>query len=605
VINAGCKLIIRKFLEQSSPITRFLHDWLLANGFEGVFKKYLKTADKNKLDTFFSDFSKVDRVTLLNHRDLLDKPDRTFGPGDLEPVTISTIRSLSRSAGVDQKAGDAALKAGVVAAAAFAGGAATRFKEGLDGVKAALPRVPEKLKAGFDASAPKGCFPISPVEGLNFFEMFLAQGLETGIRYGRLPACLLMTSAVTDENTKIWLHKAELWGMPKESVGVFRQRENPRLDADGDLLVSENGHLAWTGDGHGGIYFALQDCKDRGGSVFNALVYSGVNQLVMFNIDNAASRPFFARRLGNHVRNRAGFTMTAVRKTLWSEKVGVACLDVKNGVVEVIEYNSMAESVARKKSPDGGLMFSAANINVNIIDLVNVRSDIEPTIYSKKTVIMDGAPHLSSSIEYLNQHITRKLNPERISFYEVERGEFFIPTKNPVGVDSAVTTFHALSDLYAGWLEKAGAKIAKSENHFSAIIDLHPCTAMESGDIKESINTKGWMIDEGAALYLGARLNPDGGRLIAREGARLEGKSTLIVRVEKPYGNLFFDPVSRTITPDVKTAGKFLLGKNVTLSSGVTVEITIKGNGICIITDGRTFDGDVGITVGDGEKAVL
>jgi len=297
--------------------------------------------------------------------------------------------------------------------------------------------------------------------------------------------------------------------------------------------------------------------------------------------------------------------MTAVRKTQWSEKVGVACLDVKKGVVEVIEYNSMAESVARKKDPDGGLMFSAANINVNIIDLVNVRTDIEPTIYSKKNAYVDGMPHLSSSIEYLNQHITRKFDPERIVFYEVERNSFFMPTKNPVGVDSAVTTFHALSDLYAGWLERAGAKIAKSENHFSAIIDLHPCTVMDFSDIKESINTKGWVISEGVALYLGARLNPDGGRLIACEGARLEGNSTLIVRVEKPYGKPAFDPATRAISPDVKTAGKFLLGKNVKLLNGVKVEITIRGNGECVIKDGKTFDCDTKITVIDGEKAVL
>ena len=213
--------------------------WLLGHDFGRVFRKYLKNADERTLRNFFNDISRCDTQTLLRHREMLSEPELVpFGPADLLPAAVVPLKTAARSMARDAQAGAEAISAGQVGAVAFAGGAATRFKDGIEDVTGALPATPERLGEGVDAGAPKGCFPIGPVEGLSFYEMFIAQALETGIRARRLPHSMLMTSAVTARGTMKWLSRASLWEMPREAVTVFSQNENPRLDADGELLVS-------------------------------------------------------------------------------------------------------------------------------------------------------------------------------------------------------------------------------------------------------------------------------------------------------------------------------------------------------------------------------
>jgi hypothetical protein len=605
--NAVFKLCpaLQGFLDISGPRTVHNFKWLVANGFGGVFRKYLRRAGGAELAVFFGEFSRVDTETLLRHRELAAAGEEAhYKPSQLRPVPVESAQAIARSKNIDAEAGKNAFSNGAVAAVAFAGGAATRFKEGLAGVIGALPRVPERLKNGLDASAPKGCFPIGTVEGLNFFEMFAAQALETGMRCGRLPPCLLMTSGVTDEGTRRWLESADLWGMPPESIVVFSQAENPRLDADGDVLTAPDGRIVWTGNGHGGIYAAIKGRRPDGGSLYDDLADSGTGHLIMFNIDNAAARPFDTARVGRHVRKGASFTATTVLKTDWAEKIGVACIDAAGNRVEVIEYNSLPPSVAKKRS-DRGLEFSAGHINVNIVDMMFLRSDIEPTVYTGKSVAVGGRKYLSSSMEFLNQHLTRKLDPESVGFYETARGDFFMPTKNPTGVDSVVTTFEAINAMYGRWLARAGACVAARGAKPGAFIEIHPSVAMDEGDLERAGIGRGWVLEDGSALYLSGRLSRGHGHAFSGRDATFREGSTFIVRVKRPYGNVRFDPATRKIGADVAGCGKFFIGNGTTVNPGVRVEIDVEGNGECTISDGKVFESDFRLVVKPGEVVSL
>ena len=588
------------------------YEWIVQNGFGGVFTKYLANADPAVVGRFFSEFSQVDGSELLKHKKirkaLLDDGLLAGSPSarqkNLVPVDIITIASQARSAGRDLEAGDGALRSGTIGALAFAGGSATRFKDGLSAVAGALPRIPERMFTGMDAGAPKGCFPIGPVEGLSFFDTFAAMMLETGIRHKTLPAGLLMTSAVTEAGTRSWLARAGLWGLPKEALTVFVQGRNPRLDPDMDLVVAKDGSLVWAGDGHGGVYSAL--LKGGDGSLASNLQSSGIRHLVMFNIDNPASRPFSPNRLGRHVRSGASFTISTVSRLSWDEPIGVPCFDAKSGVMEIVEYNVIDEAQAKKVDADGRLLFSAGNINVNIVDMTALRSDLEPTIYENKAVTVDGQKRLTSSIEYLNQHITRKLKPADVEFFEVERDGFFMPTKNPIGPDSAVTTFHMLSRLFGNMLSDAGAKVAPGNgDEAGAYVELHPCVAMESGDCVRNGVGKGWTIGRGSRLYLCAVYAPDGKKGFAGKDVTICDGASLLIRTERPYGNPAYDSARRTIKPEPQSAGKVFIGNGTKVLENVKVDITVSGDGECIIENGRVFDRSITVSVKPGQKVML
>ena len=597
--------VLKEYIGKADLETRLRFTWIVENGFAGVFAKYLAGAGGDAIARFFRDFARVHEGHLLVHRQLLCAPaERTLGPADVAPVPIFDAQKQQAVAGADAAAGEAALASGAFAAVAFAGGAATRFRDGLDAVAKELPALADRL-ATFDAASPKGCFPISPLQGLNFYELFLAQALETGARTGKLPHCLLMTSGTTARGTMKWLEGAWLWGLPKEAVTVFGQNENPRLDGDGELVARRDGTLVWTGDGHGGVYAALGQRRGEGGSILRELTASGVRHIVMFNIDNPAARPFWPARLGRHLGAKAAFTISTVRKTNWSEKIGVACVLAAKGTIEVVEYNVLDGELARMQDGTGALVAGAGHINVNVIDTMALRYDLEPTLYRGKTVEVDGRKVSTSSMEFLNQHITRKLTPASVLFYEVPRQDFFMPTKNPTGADSVVTTCRMMNDQSARWLEAAGGFVPRSGGVVDATLELHPCTALDAADLPDRGIGKGWVLERDARVYLCARYSHAGDTVIAGPDANFGRGSTFIARVKKPYGDLAFNAGSRDLRPDVHSAGKLLIGRGVATRPGVRVEIDIEGDGELVISNGRVFSEDLKLTVRHGQTVTL
>jgi hypothetical protein len=311
----------------------------------------------------------------------------------------------------------------------------------------------------------------------------------------------------------------------------------------------------------------------------------------MHNVDNPAARPFAPARLGFHLREDALFTLSGVRKTDPAEKVGLLMRLLASGKVEVVEYNVLSEEVARARDEKTGrLLHEAGNANTNLIAAGAVRADIEPTLYTGKTVGSRRGPVASSSLEMLNQHITRLLDPDKVRAYEVERREFFMPTKNVTGVDSAESTNQMLSDRFARMLELAGAEV-----HPRALCDLHPaCTGFGAG----------LKLEAGSRLYMGARQSDAQGAPVTDGPLTIEPGGSLVVYAARPYGEVLADS-SRSIKVDAAMASRLKIGGGVTIKSGVQVVLHIGPGTRLTIPAGRVISQDIQGEVGPGEDQEL
>jgi hypothetical protein len=580
---------LRRALD-TEPSLKAVAEDLVTRSLDGVFSKYLADADPRAVRTFLQeagqlDFSRIDLHQMARRRG----EQQALSLADVSPVPLVTLEEQRARAAGDTASGLASLADGLWASVAFAGGAGTRFFSCLDEIEKALPEPNEVLRyKNFDPGEPKGNFPISPVGGLSFYENIIAEALEACVQCGRAPWVLFMTSPVTHEHTVRFLDERIHWGFPRQFIVPFLQAQEPRLDEDGDLIVlDDTGRLVWTGDGHGGVYRALL----AGDNLLEAVTNDGVAHLVMHNVDNPAARPFAPARLGFHLREGALFTLSGVRKTDPAEKVGLLMQLSSTGRVEVVEYNVLSQEVAEARDEKSGrLLHEAGNANTNLIAAEAVRADIEPTLYTGKTVSSRKGPVASSSLEMLNQHITRLLDPGRVRAYEVAREEFFMPTKNVTGADSVESTTGMLSDRFARQLKEAGAQV-----HETAFCDLHPACRDLGPGLK---------LEAGSRLYMGARQSDSEGAPVCDGPLTLEPGSSLAVHAALPYGAIQAGQ-SRRIKVDAAKASCLKIGRGVTIKKGVRVSLRIGPGTRLTIPAGRVISQDIQGEVGSGEDQEL
>jgi UDP-N-acetylglucosamine/UDP-N-acetylgalactosamine diphosphorylase len=594
---------IIKTIVENNPALEAALDKLIANEQVASLNKYLNNADTKTLEGFLKQVEKVDFEQVGQHHHMLqNSTQETILPEQVEPVCLVTLDDQKSRQTSDAQRGLSSLADGEWACLAFAGGSGTRFFSHLDEIHQALPQPNDVLRTTtIDPSIPKGTFPISPVGGLSFYEIIIAQALAAGVQTKKLPLALFLTSPNTHAQTIDYLKNKELWGFPRDCLLAFEQAQYPRLDQDGHLIVvDDKGQVCLTGDGHGGVYSALLKKRENGISVVDRLKESGIKHLIMHNVDNPAARPFAPTRLGFHLDENALFTLSAVRKTNPAEKVGVLMHLKTTGKTEVVEYNVIDPDIAQAVDPASGrLLHEAGNTNTNIIAIEAIRADIDPTLYTGKTIDSLAGPVTSSSVEMLSQHITRFIEATRVRAFEVARPDFFMPTKNVTGVDSAESTTKLLSSMFAARLTDAGADIASN-----ALCDLHPAC----GENAEQLGRQGigpsWQLAENSRLYCSATLGAQDEAPISQGALTLEPNSSLVIHAARPYGDIEVD-ASRNLVVNLDGASRISIGKNVTIKEGVTVVLKIGPHARLSIPSGRTIDQDIQLEVTPHEDKEL
>lgn len=552
---------------------------LAAAGLDGVFAEYLQDADEAAFDAFFADLAGADFAWMVRHRDAVLAGTGGGIEGVLEPVTPGTLGG-GRDDDLAER-GRASLQHGEWASLVFAGGAATRFYAEAERFERA-----RKVIARFGSTPPKALFPLTPVTGMSFLELFAAQTLHVAVTSGRMPPLLLMTSGTTDGALRRFVAEADLQGFPHQFITLVAQHEHPRLDDRGVLLARPDGHLVFTGDGHGGVFRALLEPVGGGPSALAVLRAAGVCGIVLHNVDNAAARPLEPARLGFHLAGGYRMTITAVPRATLAEKVGLVARNSATERIEVVEYSICPRAIGEAALADGTPVFRLANINTNLVSLDAVRADLPPTLYTGKQVQIGNRLVAASSHEMLNQHLAALLAPGEVGVLEVARDDYFLPTKTLTGDDSLAGTMHSLSRQAAARLRGAGAEVADD-----ATVELDPCLGESAEDLRRLGIGPGWRIGAGAALFLGVRQGIDGAPPY-RPGLVLEPGARLVVRGDRPYGDVTVDAVTRTVSIDAATASRISIGAGVTVVAGARVELCVARAATRSIPAGEIVRGD-------------
>jgi UDP-N-acetylglucosamine/UDP-N-acetylgalactosamine diphosphorylase len=341
--------------------------------------------------------------------------------------------------------GEAALRAGRVACFTVAGGQGTRL--------------------GFDG--PKGAYPVTPVRGHSLFQVFAEKIRAAGLRYGKTPPWLIMTSPANHEATRDFFAQHQFFGLDSAQVHFFPQGTMPAVDYTGQIMLEAPSRIALSPDGHGGSLRALA----RSG-VLEALRDQGVDILSYFQVDNPLVRCVDAEFVGFHLDTGSEMSTKMIPKRGPEEKIGNLCLDGQGRVI-VVEYSDLPPELASQLEPDGTLRYRAGSIGIHLLDCgfvarVGAGRDAAHRLpfhrADKKIATVDRAgqpvsPDKPNGVKFEMFVFDALPFARQATIIETDRAEDFSPVKNATGVDSAISCRDDQLRQFARWLRAAGALV--------------------------------------------------------------------------------------------------------------------------------------------------
>jgi UDP-N-acetylglucosamine/UDP-N-acetylgalactosamine diphosphorylase len=393
----------------------------------------------------------LDELALLTRTLLPKNPAASTGLADLAPapyVPLPEHGGDDKAWAQARAAGEAALRAGRVAAFTVAGGQGTRL--GWDG--------------------PKGTFPVTPVKKKPLFQVFAEKIRAAGVRYGRPLHWFIMTSHANHEATAAFFAEHKFFGLDQARVHFFRQGRMPAVDFAGKILLEAPGRIAMSPDGHGGSLRVLDLLKSE-----------GIDTISYFQVDNPLVRCIDPAFLGWHFTQGSEMSSKMVAKAYPEEKVGHFC--VQQGRLVVVEYSDLPLDRQRELDPaTGRLRFHAGNVAIHVIDrefarrmarsagsgqaagenrLSFHRADKKiPVIDAAGKPVQPAAPNGAKFELFVFDALPYAKNPLVI---ETRRADDFSPVKNAEGADSPQTCRDDQLRQFARWLRAAGATVETDE----------------------------------------------------------------------------------------------------------------------------------------------
>ena len=399
------------------------------------------------------------------------------------PQTTQQKRKYSKA----KKLGIELISKGKVAAFVVAGGQGTRL--------------------GFDG--PKGDFKISPVRNKTLFQLFAEIIKAAGKKYGFEPRWYVMTSPQNHLQVLRSFRRKNYYGLKPSSVFIFQQGTEINYSFKGKILLAKKDTLSSSPDGHGGSLKALYNS----GAVADMKKH-GIEYISYFQVDNPLINIFDPLFIGLHVMDKAQMSSKALVKAGPFEKVGNFCL--VEGKVTVIEYSDLPKKLAKKRNPDGSLVFSLGSIAIHIIsrsfvEQLNRKGFALPYHRAKKEI-----PYINlrtgKTIKLqkrngvkLETFVFDALRLDRKSIIlETIRNEEFAPVKEKAkkGLDNPQVARRMMISRAAMWLEQAGVRIPKKpDGSINCKIEIAPSFAMCREDVSKKRN-KIPRIKAGRAIYL-------------------------------------------------------------------------------------------------------
>jgi len=341
-------------------------------------------------------------------------------------------------------AGEAALRAGRVAAFTVAGGQGTRL--------------------GYDG--PKGTYPVTPLKSKTLFQVFAEKIRAAGLRYGKPIHWFIMTSHANHLATEAFFQEHKFFGLDPARVHCFRQGRMPAVDFNGKILLETRSSIAMSPDGHGGSLRALE----RSGAL-DLMKRETIDTLSFFQVDNPLVRAIDPAFIGFHVLRGSEMSSKMVPKAYPEEKVGHFC--IQNGKLVVIEYSDLPMAVQRETDVTGKLRYLAGSIAIHALDREFIRrmgAGGEGTALpfhraDKKIPTVDTAGHAvkpdkANGVKFemfVFDALPHARNPVLI---ETKRADDFSPVKNAEGIDSPKTCREDQMRQFARWLKLGGQNVA-------------------------------------------------------------------------------------------------------------------------------------------------
>lgn len=443
------------------------------------FFDFLPEAGQQKL---LSQLQSLDLAHLgkLSAEYVLKKPPVHI-PANLQPVKVYPLNPGKDEIDLYEQAevrGEELLRQGKVAAFLVAGGQGTRL--------------------GYDG--PKGEYRVTPVKDKPLFQVFAEQLLSWSRTAGKSIPWYIMTSDINDAATRSFFARHRFFGYPEKDVVFFQQGMIPAFGMDGKLLLESKDSLALAADGHGGSLAALK----RSGALAD-MRKRGVEHLSYFQVDNPLVQTIDPLFIGLHDITGSEMSSKTIPKAHALEKVGNFC--VGDGVLQVIEYSDLPESLATAKNPDGTLRFNAGSIaihalRVGFIERLTASGNLSLPWHraEKKVPCIDAAGHAVKPEKpngvKLEQFVFDAIPlAANAIVYETERAEEFSPVKNADGPDSPATCKRDQAARAARWLEAAGITVPAD-----AVVEISPLYAATEAQLIERRPTL--QIAPGARVYL-------------------------------------------------------------------------------------------------------
>ncbi len=365
--------------------------------------------------------------------------------GDLGPAPFHALPKNGGDAAAWAEAGrlgEAALRAGRVAAFVVAGGQGTRL--------------------GYDG--PKGTYPVTPVRKKSLFQVFAEKLHAAGVRYGKPLHWFIMTSHINHAATEAFFKQNGFFGLSPDRVHFFRQGRMPAVGFDGKILLEDRHRIAMSPDGHGGSLRALH----RSGAL-EIMEREGIDILSYFQVDNPLVRFIDPAFVGWHLKTRSEMSSKTVPKAYAGEKVGHFCS--QRGKTVVIEYSDLPKAMQEETEPaTGKLRYLAGSIAIHLLDREFIRrmatgSEALPFHRAdKKIPCVDASgrvvkPEKANGIKFemfVFDALPFAKNPVII---ETDRADDFSPVKNAEGVDSPQTCAEDQLRQFTRWVNAHGAGV--------------------------------------------------------------------------------------------------------------------------------------------------
>lgn len=378
--------------------------------------------------------------------------DAGVDAGQLSESRVIDLAERAKRHAELQRVGVAAYAAGKVAVLMVAGGQGTRL----------------------GSSAPKGCVSAAPHSGKSIYQLQAEKVLSLSRRLNRDVPFVIMTSPMTDAETRDFFAAHAFFGLKREQVTFFSQGTVPSLDQQGRALLREPGQLLENPDGHGGCFTALV----KSGTLAR-LRDAGIGIIVYIQVDNILAPVDDPILVGTLVAEKAD-VVTKVLTRLPDEKVGVL-LRGADGRDRIIEYTELGAYREHMQSPAGQKIYRWGSPamhawSVPFLTKLAERGYQPPLHRSAKPLKawIDGSAQEVKG--WKNERFIFDLIPQAPTSVglEIDRAAEFAPIKNATGVDSLESAVKLASDQYADWLRSTGVKLSLPDK---ARIEISPLFA--------------------------------------------------------------------------------------------------------------------------------